>query len=355
LPGIYKYFPKLPFDFYKEYFVSLGEGHTPLILWEGKLKAGIKMWIKNESLNPTGTYKDRPATIAVSKAKELYANGVVVASDGNAAPAVAAYAAKGKLPCIVLMPQKTPELRYLQSKAYGAKIFLVDGSINDCLEMSKEIAKVTGYHNCCTSSSMNPYQIEGNKTIAFEIVEDIQNIPDWVAVPVGGGGLLSGIVKGFEELKKGKVINKIPKILAVQAKNCAPLVEAFLNNDVIRKIENVKETIALTIALPYPLDGTVALECIRRSNGIAVAVTEEEIIQATLNLSSELGILAEPSGAVSFAGLLNAVSRDIIQPGETCVAVVTGSGLKSIEIYNKAKGSVLKVSGNVKELMKYLN
>ncbi len=352
LPGIFRFLPKLPLD--GESFISLGEGITPAILLEDTIQMGVKIWIKNESLNPSGTYKDRPAAVSVSKAKELDAKGVVVASDGNAAPAVAAYAAKGGLPCIVLMPQKTPELRYLQAKAYGAQIFLVKGTINDCLDMAMEIANETEYHNCSTSNSANPYQIEGNKTISFEIADQFLDIPDWVAVPVGGGGLLSGVVKGFEELKEGKVIDKIPKMLAVQAKNCAPLVEAFSRNDVVRKLEDTRETIALTIALPYPPDGDMALGYLKRSDGFAVAITEEEIMQGVFRLSSRHGIIAEPSGAVSFAGLLSAVAQGIIQPGERCVAVVTGTGLKTIEIYREDQGNIRRVPKDVKNILAHL-
>lgn len=354
LPGIFRFLKKLPLE--EESFISMGEGLTPAVPLEDELSADVKVWVKNESLNPTGTYKDRPAAVAVSKARELGAKGVIVASDGNAAPAVAAYAARGGLACVVLMPVNTPELRYLQAKAYGSRIFLVEGNINDCLDMAAEIASETEYHNCCTANKVNPYQIEGNKTIAFEIADQFKELPDWVIVPVGGAGLMSAVAKGFEELKKGEVAGRIPRILAVQASNCAPFVEAFLKNEVVvKKLKDVKESIALTIALPYPPDGDMALEYLRENGGSAVAVTEEEIMAAVLRLSSRHGILSEPSGAVSFAGLKKAFSRGIIRPGEKCLAVVTGTGLKTIDFFRGSGGKNIKtVSKNTKQVLAHL-
>lgn len=353
LPGIWKYFSKLPLE--SESFISMGEGCTPLLHLGNRTSSTIDIWVKNESLNPTGTYKDRPASVSVSKAKELGAKGVVVASDGNAAPAVAAYAAKGDVPCIVLMPQKTPELRYLQAAAYGAKIILIDGSINDCLDIAREIANKTGYHNCCTANTVNPYQIEGNKTLSFEILDQLLEVPDWVAVPVGGGGVLSAVGKGFQEMKKSGRIERIPRILAVQAQNCAPLVAAFSGDGVIRKLEQVQDTIAITIALPYPPDGEMALDYIKQSNGHAIAVTEEEIMSSVFHLSGKHGILSEPSGAVSFSGLMKAHDQGIIQYGEKCVAILTGSGLKTIEAFKKGLENVISVPNDIESVLTKLN
>lgn len=353
LPGVFRYLSKLPLE--GESFITMGEGLTPAVPLKESLFEDVRIWVKNESLNPTGTYKDRSAAVSVSKARELDARGVIVASDGNAAPAVAAYAARGGLPCVALMPRDTPELRYLQTKAYGAKVFLVEGDINDCLVMATEIANETEYHNCCTANWVNPYQIEGNKTIAFEIASEFREIPDWVVVPVGGAGLLSALAKGFEELKEGGAISRIPRLLAVQAKNCAPFVEAFSkNNPKVEKFKDVKGSIALTVALPYPPDGDMALEYLRRNGGYAIAVAEEEITAAVFELSKKHGILSEPSGAVSFAGLQKAISREIIQSEEKCIAVITGTGLKTIGFFRDLQGEIWEVSKDAKEITAHL-
>lgn len=350
---MFRYLSKLPLE--GESFITMGEGLTPAVPLKESLFEGVRIWVKNESLNPTGTYKDRPAAVSVSKAKELGARGIIVASDGNAAPAVAAYAARGDIPCVVLMPRDTPELRYLQAKAYGAKVFLVEGDINDCLVMAAEIANETEYHNCCTANWVNPYQIEGSKTIAFEIASEFRESPNWVVVPVGGASLLSAIAKGFEELKEGGAIARIPKLLAVQARNCAPFVEAFSkNNPKVEKFKYVKDSIALTIALPYPPDGDMALEYLRRNGGSAVAVTEEEITAAEFELSKKHGILSEPSGAVSFAGLQKAISREIIRSEEKCIAVITGTGLKTIGFFRDLQGEIWEVSKDAKGITAHL-
>lgn len=350
--GIFRFLSKLPLE--GKSCISMGEGITPAILLEEDLFENLEVWIKNESLNPTGTYKDRPAAVAVSKAKEMGAKGVVVASDGNAAPAVAAYAAKACLSCVVLMPQKTPEFRCLQAKAYGAIIFLVDGTINDCLNIARELSTLTHFHNCSTTSSVNPYQIEGNKSIAFEIAEQFKALPDWVVLPVGGGGLLSAVVKGFEELQNGRLISKTPRILATQAKNCAPFVEAFMENRAIQKLEKPQKSVALTIALPYPPDGDLALKYLKKTSGVAVSVEEKEIIKGVFHLSSKYGILAEPSGAVPFAGLLKAFSKKIIRSGEKCLVLMTGTGLKTINTYKESPGNIVKVSKNAYEIIEHL-
>lgn len=353
-PGIFRYFSKLPFSS-KKHLISLGEGCTPVTLLK-KDADGTEIWIKNETMNPTGTYKDRPACVSVSKAKELGANGVVVASDGNAAPAVAAYAAKGNLSSIVLMPKDTPEMRYIQASAYGAKIVLIDGNINDCLNLAGEIASKIGFHNCCTSNVFNPYQIEGSKTIAFEIFEQMRCLPDWIAVPIGGGSFLSAVVKGFLELKLGGRIKKIPRILAVQAFNCAPFVEAFFTDGVVREFKEYKKTIAITIALPYPPDGVMALKYLKESQGYAIAVTEEEIMEAVLCLSSQYGVLAEPSGAASFAGMTKALLKGIIQPGEVSLAIITGTGLKTIEVFREGiNHHIIMCSNDVDSVLRNIN
>jgi len=350
--GMWKYRNHLPIE--KESFISLGEGSTPLVNVSNYF-FDVNLWIKNETINPTGTYKDRPASVGITRAKELNAKGIVVASDGNTGPAVAAYSARANLPCIALMPKSTPSCRYTQAASFGAKIFLIDGSVNDCIDLSNKITKINGYHNCTTASTINPYQIEANKTISYEIVEKLEYSPEWVAVPIGGGGLLVGIMRGFQELYKYKKITNIPRILAVQAEKCSPFVCAYENNRQIMKWEGSFETIAFTVAVPYPLDGDIGIELLKQNNGHAIVIEEKEILESVKKIAQNIGILAEPAGGISFAGLLKAYQKGIIKKGESCVAVITGTGLKSIDVFNKLQKMIYSFPNDVGQILDFLN
>jgi len=349
--GMWKYYCCLPIE--KGNVISLGEGGTPLL--NANNYYDVNLWIKNETINPTGTYKDRPASVGITRAKELNANGIVVASDGNTGPAVAAYSARAGLPCIVLMPKKTPSCRYTQAASFGAKIFLIDGSVNDCINLSNKITEIKGYHNCTTASTVNPYQIEANKTISYEIIEKLGHSPDWVAVPIGGGGLLVGMMRGFQELYNSKNISSIPRILAVQAENCSPFVNAYVSNKNIVKWVGVFKTKAFPIAVPYPLDGDIALDFLKQSGGYAIAIKEKEIIRSVKNLAQNMGILSEPAGGISFAGILEARRKEIIKKQENCVAVITGTGLKSLDVFNKLQKSIYSFPNDVKQMLDFLD
>lgn len=335
--GLWKYVDNLPLVSGSP--VSLGEGGTPLIFLEDWGGLETKIFVKTETTNPTGSYKDRPATVSVSRAKELGARGVTVASDGNAAPAVAAFAARAGLPCVVFMPQETPKERYLQTAAYGALIILIDGDINDCLDRAEEAAENFNLHNCSTTQKVNPYQVEAEKTIAYEIVEQLGYCPDWISVPVGGGSLLTGIVRGMEELREAGKINALPKVIAVQAKACAPFVRAFEAGTEIEREKNPLPTVALTIAVPFPPDGVQAMEAMRLIGGTAVSVTEEELLHTVKMLAGKFGVLAEPSGAASLVGVGRlAEEKGFFSASDTVVSVITGTGLKSLDVFSFKSG-----------------
>ena len=346
--GIWKYFKELPL-INEENIISLGEGSTPLIKCDREKE--YQIWLKNETINPTGTYKDRPASVGVSKAKELKADGVIVASDGNAAPAVAAYAARGNLKAVVLMPEATPSINYLQTAALGAKVILVEGSINDCIDLAAEISNKGDLHNCSTTISVNPYQVEGNKTIVFEILYQEKLDLDYIAVPVGGAGLLIGTARGILELEKFNLLNKTPGIIAVQTAVCSPFVRAFKEKSAIRKWEAEFKTKATKIALPYPPDGEIALEYLNKLDGRAVAVTEAEIIEAAGELAAGYGVLAEPSGAVSYAGLKKAYRNKIIDKNSKSLAFITGSGLKTIQDFKELDNEIFHVKNDYQEII----
>lgn len=315
--------------------VSMGEGDTPLVPLVNWNKTSSRIYVKMETANPTGTYKDRPASVSVSRARELGAKGVIVASDGNAAPAVAAYAARAGLPCVVFMPGDTPRERLQQTAAYGANILLLDGDINDCLDRAKDAGVFLNFHNCSTTVSLNPYQVEGDKTIAYEIVDQLGFCPDWITVPIGGGSLLSGIVKGLKEMREAGKIARLPKLLAVQAEACAPFVRAFESNTPIVRERNPLPTCALTITVPYPPDGLQAMEALHAVDGAVAAVSEEELLRTVELLASTQGLLAEPSGAASLAGRDKKEREGLFEEGSTIVSVITGTGLKTLDIYGE--------------------
>ncbi|MCF7944647.1 MAG: threonine synthase [Spirochaetia bacterium] len=348
--GMWKHFSHLPL-LSEKYITSIGEGDTPLV----ELKQeNSRVFVKSENINPTGTYKDRPASLAVSRALELGGKGVTVASDGNTAPAVAAYAAMAGLDCVVFMPKETPVLRYSQAAAFGAKIILIDGDVNDCLELANQLTETAGYHHCSTAGYVNPYQFEANKTIAFEIVENLLDAPDWVSLPLGGGGLLIGLYLGFKELYEAGITTKIPQFLPVQSASCAPFVLATESSKPVERWKGKIDTIAFPIAVPYPPDGDAALACLQDAGGKALAVNDEKLLQAVRHLAKTYGVLSEPAGGVSFAGYLQARADKVVGDDETTVCVISGTGLKSIETFIGNHTEIFSILGTIDEVQKLL-
>lgn len=334
--GLWKYRGILPVGVGAD-VVTLGEGGTPLHKCNHIAHAmGLvdQLYVKDEAGNPTGTYKDRPASVSVTVAKALGAKTVAIASDGNAAPSVAAYAAKAGLECFAFMPESTPIERLVLVQMYGAPIITIQGSVNECIDLAERGRELFGWHHMSTAGPINPYQREGTKTIAYEICEQLDwVVPKWVVIPVGGGGLLVAVWKGFVELKALGRVDRLPRVLAVQASGCAPLVRAFEtkdSTDEIRRWENPK-TVATTIGVPYPLDGAKALQAIRESGGVAITVDDSEILAMTRELSSREGILLEPTGAVSMTAVKKARAMGLIDG--TVVSIATGTGLKTLSLF----------------------
>lgn len=335
-PGMWRYRRLLPAGLTDE-AITLSEGLTRLHRCDQlQERIGLdgSLYIKDETGNPTGTYKDRPASVGVTVAKLMGAKALAIASDGNAAPSVAAYAARAGLPCFAFMPKTTPLERLIQVQMYGAPVITLDGSVNECIQLAEQGRELFGWHHMSTAGPVNPYQREGSKTIAFEICEQLGwKVPDWVAGPVGGGGLIASLWQGFQELHGLGLIDKLPKLLAAQAAGCAPLVRAYTAGDPpegIRRWEN-PDTIATTIEVPYPLDGPMALQAVRESGGTAVAVADEEILAMTRQISSSEGILVEPTAAVSLTAVRKASQSGVVKG--TVINVVTGTGLKTLSLF----------------------
>ena len=320
-----------------EYRITMGEGRTPLVVAE-RLAQELDMasvLIKNEATNPTGTFKDRCMSLSLTKALEFGAPAVALGSAGNAGAAAAAYAARAQIPCYVLLPASTPIERVAQTLMYGAKMISVRGTTTDCIEMIAEACDTHGWHNVTTASAYNPYQAEATKAIAFEIAQAMNwSVPDWILVPIGGGGILSGIYKGYRQMQALGLISRLPRIVGVQASGCAAVVEAFKKGkapDQIKRWDN-PSGIAVAIADPYPMDGISALTAIYNSKGYSEMVSDGEILKAQSLLASREGIFAEPASATTVAGLAKLLEAGVIKSGETAVCVVTGTGMKDPQL-----------------------
>ena len=325
--GIWRYRRFLPVPADAEP-VTLGEGGTPL-LRARRLDPSGGLLLKNETVNPTGSFKDRPVAVAATVARELDLSGLLCASTGNTGVAVAAYAARAGLPAACVVPEATPQAKLLQIEAVGARIVRVRGDYSDAYALALA-AEEHGWANL-TSTYVNPYMLEGDKTVAYEVFEQLgRRVPDWVLVPVGAGPLLSAIHKGFGEL--GAVGEAGPRMVAVQAAGCAPIVRAFeAGEEEVGPWDRPVETASSSIAdalRGYPEDGTRTLSVVRGSGGRAIAVSEEDTRAAMVDLAQSEGLFVEPGAAVVVAAYRELVGRNVIEDGDTTVLVLTGHGLK---------------------------
>jgi len=330
----------------EENIVTLKEGNTPL--YEAvnlqKLFPGIKIYLKYEGLNPTGSFKDRGMTVAVSQAKEEGSNAVVCASTGNTSASAAAYAAKAGLKSIVLIPGGKIALGKLaQAIAYGAKVIAIDGNFDDALRLVREISQK---FPITLVNSINPYRLEGQKTASFEICDELKDAPSYVALPVGNAGNITAYWMGFKEYYNAKRITRLPKMLGFQAAGAAPIVE----NRVIEK----PETIATAIRIGNPASWEKAVAARDESGGLIDKVTDEEILEAYALLAKSEGIFAEPASAASIAGVIKKYKEGFFKEGESVVCVLTGNGLKDPDTAVKLGGEIKTIEANLKALEEVL-
>jgi len=310
--------------------VSIGEGGTGLSE-SSRLAQRLGMsevYFKNDGQNPTGSFKDRGMTVAITRAVEIGAKKVLCASTGNTSASMAAYAAKAGLKAFVLIPKgKIAMGKLLQAVVHGAKITQVDGNFDEALERARKMA--SGRSGLYLVNSLNPYRIEGQKTLAFEVWEQLERkVPDVVFVPVGNAGNISAIWKGFQELRRLKLVRRAPRMIGVQASGAAPLADAYAKG-----LEKVipwpnPETIASAIRIGAPASWKKALRAVRESEGAIIRASDEEITMAQRLLANQEGIFAEPASAASVAGLVKAKKSRLVKSHETVVCVITGHGLK---------------------------
>lgn len=313
--------------------VSLGEGFTPLI--EARQLASElsikRLWIKDEAQNPTGSFKDRGLSVAISLAKELGIKKVAIPSAGNAGGSLSAYAARAGMEAYVFMPRDTPRANQIEAARYGAKLTLVDGLINDCGRMVAERKGAEGWFD--VSALKEPYRVEGKKTMGLEIAEQLDwKLPDVIVYPTGGGTGLIGMWKGFNELAEiGWIGSKRPRMVSVQAEGCAPIVRAF--NEGKEKAEpwlNAK-TIASGLRVPQAVADFLVLQVIRESKGIALSVSDSEMVREIDHVGRSEGLFFCPEGGAGVAALRRLVQQGWIKPAETVLIFNTASGLKYID------------------------
>lgn len=316
--------------------VTMGEGNTPLLHTE-RLAQEYDMsglYLKNETLNPSGTYKDRFATVAMTLAKADGIREVAIGSAGNAAAAVAAYAAKAGMECYIMLPPGAVKERAWQNMAYGGHFIHGMGGVNDCVAMAEDGEAVFGWKNMCTTMMNNPLACDGYKTIAYEIARSMKfDAPDYVICPVGGGIIVSKVYKGFEEMKALGMIDRLPKMIAVQAAGCAPLVKAYdEGKHATEKWEN-GDTIAFAIFDPVTFEGVTALDTVRRSGGMAIAIPDDEILDAMRACAKLEAVIPEPASAATIAAAAKLHREGVIGDRDRTVCVLTGSGLRDLKLF----------------------
>ncbi len=323
-PGVMEHYrPFLPVE-PGEPVVTLREGNTPLLEAPrlGAVLGGIRLYFKLEGCNPTGSFKDRGMTLAMSKAVLRGARAVVCASTGNTSAAAAAYAARAGLPCYVVVPGgQVARGKLAQALMHGALLVQVDGNFDQGLAAVRALA---GEHREVELvNSVNPYRLEGQKTAAFEVVDQLGEAPDLLAIPVGNAGNITAYWRGFCEYQRAGLASGRPRLLGVQAAGAAPLVEG---RPVARP-----ETVATAIRIGNPASGPLALQAVAESGGMLTAVSDEEILDASRLLAQTEGIFAEPASAASLAGLRRHAGAGLLAEGMTVVCVLTGHGLKDPE------------------------
>ena len=328
--GMWRWHELLPVH-QKENMIYLGEGDTPLLhLPHTGARLGLtQLFVKDESINPTGSFKARGLAAAVSKAKELGITKVIIPTAGNAGGAMAAYAARGGLEAYIFMPKDTPEANIKESRIAGATVILIDGLISEAAGMAGEKARAEGWFD--VSTFKEPYRAEGKKIMGYELAEEFGwELPDVIIYPTGGGTGLVGMWKAFAEMAALGWLEseKRPRMVAVQAEGCAPVIQAFNAGSPFCDFWIGAQTIASGLRVPKSFADQIILNDLRESQGTAVAVSDDAILEAQRKLAFEEGIFAAPEGAATLAGLEQLVSEKWVQPDEKIVLFNTGTGLK---------------------------
>lgn len=325
-PGIRRYEPLLPVRSSSLDRIRHEMPVSPLY----RLEPGL--YLKDDTRQPSGSFKDRATLVALARALEEKARRIATASTGNAGVSLACLAAAAGVPCTIFVPRTAPEPKRAQLALYGARLVLVDGTYDDAYDLCRRACEEFGWYN--RSTGLNPFTREGKKTCAYEIWEQLDRVPEYVFVPTGDGNILSGIWKGFRDLKELGWTDRMPKLVAVQAAGSNAISRAWRNAGGLRKVP--ARTLADSICVDLPRDGEAALAALKETGGFAVEVTDEEILAAMPVLAERAGLFAEPAGAAAYAGWRRAREEGKIREGRMAVCLVTGNGLKDIASALKA-------------------
>ena len=311
-----------------------------------------KLFLKDDGRNPTSSFKDRASSVGVVKAQEFGFKTIACASTGNAASSLAGMAAASGLRSVIFVPQRAPEPKVTQLLIFGATVVRVKGTYEDAFDLCREACQKFGWYD--RNGGTNPFLVEGKKTAGLEIAEQFgARIPDWVVVSVGDGCTIGGIGKGLEEMKRLGFIDRVPRLLGVQAEGARPLLNAFRSgNDLI---PTPSDTIADSIAVGTPRNWRRAIQQIKASRGDMIAVSDDEILEA-MRLTARLGgVFGEPAGVAGVAGLKKAIADRIIPGHDSAVVVITGNGLKDIQSAKRTAGEVLEIEPDFRVLEKQLS
>ena len=310
---------------------------------------GLKtLYIKDDGLNPTASLKDRASAMAVAKAKEAGADTIACSSTGNAASSLAGNAAAAGFATYIFVPSRAPKGKVAQLRIFGATVISVDGSYEDTFELSKAAIDKWGWYN--RNAAINPYLSEGKKTVTLEIMEQLGwQVPDYIALSVGDGCTIAGAWKGLKDLYAAGFIEKLPRLIAVQAEGCCPLNRAIQTGQPWQPME--ENTLADSIAVGVPRNPDKALNAIRESDGVAVNVSDGEILAAMRLLGRTQGVFGEPAGVTGTAGVKKALELGLIPPDSTVVSIVTGNGLKDVANGIKAAGEPMLVRPDMEALL----
>ena len=312
--------------------VTLGEGFTPML----PSRVNPNVYIKDEGLNPTGSFKARGLCAAVTMAKQYGLKKLAVPSAGNAASALAAYCAAAGIEAHIFMPKDVPLANLVECKSYGSHVTLVDGLISDCARMVNERKQAEGWFDISTLKE--PFRVEGKKTMGYEVAEQLNwELPDAIFYPTGGGVGLIGMWKAFDEMEqlgwfKKSAGNRRPKMIAVQATGCAPVVKAWNEHKSVAEMWQNAHTSAAGLRVPKPYADYIILDILKQSGGTAIAVSDEQIFQAVQEWASREGVFASPEGAASLAAYKVLLEQKFLKPSDRVVLFNTGSGLKYIDV-----------------------
>ncbi len=338
-----------------QHVAPLAVGGTPL-LPAPELRRELSMprlWIKDDTRNPSGSTKDRASLLVVAKAREYGLTTVAAASTGNAATALAAVSAAAGSEAVVFVPATAPEAKLVQMLAYGARVFRVDGSYDDAFELCLAACEAYGWYN--RNTALNPFTIEGKKTAALEIAAAmVPETPDVVIVPTGDGVIISGVAKGFADLERAGLIKRRPRLLAVQPSGSSAIVEALRQGSADVTAVPQAASVADSLVVQAPRNASLCLKQIRASLGDGVAVSDEDIIDAIVRLARHTGVFAEPAAAAGLAGLEAALAKGLIDRSERVVLLVTGTGLKDVPTASRAIERPAPIQPNLEAVAKAL-